>query len=108
MLTATFSGPSIPDANVIVVVFAMKGCEHCEEYVPRFQKIAAAYKAKFPVLILDAATKDAETQRFATQIGVGPVPVTAVLRRGPGIYKVVGSVTDAEIRQILDLASRFA
>lgn len=91
-------------ANVVVVLFVMEGCQACTEFLPRFQRAAAQYRNHFPIYVLDAASDDVETQKLADRTSVRATPTTLVLRRGPGIYKMEGSVGDADLRGILQSA----
>ena len=95
----------LTNANVIVIVFVMDGCPACENYLPRFKRIAKPYsKAGIQIAVFDANSKDDRVQDFADRINVRATPTTAVLPRGQGLVKVEGAVDDATIKQLLDLA----
>lgn len=91
---------------IVVVLFTLEGCPACEEYKPRFEKIAAAYKDRFPIVRADA--NDEKYADLAERLQVSSVPVTYVLRRPTGLIKVEGSVPDSQIAWLLNIAAREA
>jgi len=93
--------------RVIVAVFVMEGCPACHDYLPRFQQIAAPYaQAGVPVMIYDAASEDQNIQQLADRWGIEATPTTVVALRGPGMMKEVGSMSDADIKRVMDTAYR--
>jgi len=96
-----------PQPPVVVVVFVMSGCPACEEYLPRFQRIAAPYmQAGVPVLVYDAASEDQRIQSLADRWGVEATPTTIVARHGPGMLKEEGAIDDHGIKTLMDVAYR--
>lgn len=100
---------NLGNSNVVVALFVMEGCGACHEYLPRFQRIAEPYKrAGIPVLIIDAATEDAEINELADRWGVRATPTTIVARRGPGVIRQEGNLSDEYLKQLFDAAHRCA
>lgn len=111
--------------NVVVLVFAMHGCPACDHYLPRFTSEAAALSRQLagqgtafvinpetqpppgviPVLVFDAAAEDADVQKLADRFGVQATPTTVVAARGPGSFKVEGSLANNQIQWVLLMAS---
>lgn len=90
----------------MVVVFTMQGCPACAEYKPRFQRIARPYATTVPILMADVA--DPRFASLADRLGVAEVPATFLLRKPYGIIRAVGSVPDAQIQWIMNVAAREA
>lgn len=89
-----------------IFVFAQHGCGHCEEYVPRFQRLAAG--APFVTNVYDLASDD-RANDFANKIlpnGVQAVPTTVVMTRSGKLHAHVGALGNAQIRQLLSTALR--
>jgi thiol-disulfide isomerase/thioredoxin len=100
---------SVPQtAKVVMVVISMADCPACEDYLPRFQRIAANYaQVGIPVLYLDAEDEDSGVQAWMDGHGVEATPTTLLLRRpeaGGGVWKLDGSQPDAAIQQAFDFA----
>lgn len=95
----------LSNERVVVIVFAMPGCGACEEFLPRFAKLAAPYRRKgLPVFVFDAASPDPGLQAFADQYKVSGTPTTLVLPRGQGVIRREGALDDAESQLLLDRA----
>jgi hypothetical protein len=93
-------------SRIVVVVFKMAGCSACEEYVPRFKRIAQHYTSCIPIMIIDA--NDKRYEQLATRLNVSNVPATYVMRRPHGVVPLIGAGSDAEIQSLLDIAAREA
>lgn len=95
----------------------MPGCDHCDEYMPRFEAMMKAYQkvgvpfqvvqpnvaitdGAIPVAFYDASSADAELQAFCDRVGVSGTPLTVLMTRR-GMTKHEGAVDDNEIAQIL-------
>lgn len=117
------SSSTSPLANVFVVVavFAMPECGHCEEYVPRFLAKVEEYRKKgypfvvykpgvafpngaIPVLVLDVSTNNDELQTYANRFAVSATPTTVVQKRSGGVLKTEGALSDVQIDGLLGLA----
>lgn len=95
-----------PPPRVLVIVVSQEGCGHCEEYMPRFVRIAAAYP-DVAMMAMDANDDRDEAQRWMEQFKVESTPTTYVLRHhalGGGAWRVEGAVDDATIARTLDFA----
>lgn len=97
-----------PDAKVVVVVISMDGCPACQDYVPRVEGLAGAYRrAGVPIIYLDAADQRPAVQEWMDQYQVTATPTTLILRRhelGGGVWKSEGTQDDRSIKQALDFA----
>ncbi len=111
--------------QVVVIVFAMHDCPACEHYLPRFTHEAAQLSAQLsergcsfvvnpetqppqgviPVFVFDAASDDAAVQKLADRFGVTATPTTIVAVRGPGSFKIEGSLANNQIQWVLVMAS---
>jgi thioredoxin-like negative regulator of GroEL len=86
---------------VIVIVWAMPGCDNCEEYAPRFRAIAAEFEGCVPAAVINCEDVD---QGWLQHYGVHQVPSTMVVRRGRVTARRDEAVTDQQIRHIFGLA----
>jgi thioredoxin-like negative regulator of GroEL len=94
------------NSRIVVVVFTIAGCEACEDYKPRFQRIAQAYQNQFPIMLFDA--NDPRCADLATRLNVQNVPATFALRRPTGMIRVEGAIPDSQIAWLLGVAAREA
>ena len=94
------------NSRVVVVVFTIDGCGACEEYKPRFRRIAQSYQARVPIYMMDA--NDQRTADLASRLKVTNVPVTFVLRKPTGVISVEGAIPDSQIAWLLGIAAREA
>jgi thioredoxin-like negative regulator of GroEL len=93
-------------SRTVVVVFTIAGCEACEEYKPRFHRMAQHYQAHVPVMMFDA--NDPRCADLANRLNVQAVPATFVLRRPTGVIRVEGAIPDSQIAWLLGVAAREA
>jgi thioredoxin-like negative regulator of GroEL len=96
----------VNDSRVVVVLFTIAGCEACEEYKPRFRRIAQQYQRHVPIVMLDA--NDPRCADLAQRLNVTNVPATFALRRPTGMIRVEGAIPDSQIAWLLDVAAREA
>ena len=94
----------IHSSRYVVVVFAMKGCGACEEFLPRFRRIAAKYRRCVPVMHFDAAAPG--HQAVADHYGVTHTPTVVLVRRPQGKLQWNGGLDDHEIENIFAIAAR--
>lgn len=92
----------LSQARAVVVVFSQEGCPACEEYLPRFQRIAATKAV--PSRIVDVGLPDAEA--ISDNFGVEATPTTMVLKRPVGAIKAEGALSDADIEQLFGIAAK--
>jgi thioredoxin-like negative regulator of GroEL len=88
-------------APVGVFVFGQAGCPACSEYIPRFQRIAAAFRRRFPIGVYDLARGGQRVQELATTLNIKATPTTVVMSRGH-IRRHVGALAEAAIRELLE------
>jgi len=89
--------------NAVIVVFAMKECPACSDYMPRFQTIAGQFAGRVPYQILDANAPG--VQELADRFSIEATPTTLVLRKPVGAIKAEGSLSDNEILRLFNIAS---
>lgn len=106
--------------NVVIVIFAMDGCHHCHEYLPRFNKELARFQAlgwpfviydgtrtpgagEIPVVIIDGASMDPSVDALAQKYGVDGMPTTLVMPRRGHVQKLEGAIDNVEIYNALKL-----
>lgn len=112
--------------NVVVLVFAMQECPACEHYLPRLVAEAENLNAQLkgvsfvvnpetqppagviPILVFDAAATDAAVQQIADRYEVQATPTTVIAVRGPGSFKVEGSLANNQIQWLLLMATEAA
>lgn len=112
---------ALDEQKVVVIVFGMQGCGACEHYIPRLvnevtQLGHQGYSfvvgggevpippGSIPVFIYDAASPDSSVQKLADRFGVTATPTTIVACRGPGSFKLEGSLADNQIHWLLMMA----
>ena len=99
---------SIP---VMVVVFYQHGCPACDEYLPRFKRIAARYDRCVPVLYVDLGKS--EHENLIAKFGPRFTPATVVWRppswrRPEGVRSWESAMPDSSIEGLFQLAARAA
>ena len=106
--------PNIETSKIVVAVFTMKGCGACEDFMPRFQRIARAPRPELRNLsfahYLPMPYYDVNDKRYdalCNRFGVLYTPTTLVLRRPTGIKRFeTAPMPDEEIEQMLGFAMR--
>lgn len=89
-----------------VFVFVMEGCGACEEYLPRFSKIAEPYHAQgLPIGVYDIAKHGREAE-FGTRMGIQATPTTIRMDGAGRFHKHVGAISDGAIAALLKAAVR--
>jgi len=96
--------PDLNSARVVVIVFHQPGCGACDEYLPRFKRIAARYASCIPVVILDCT--DERFVALADRFKIRNTPTTLAVRKPSGAIRIDGSAPDAEIEQLFVAATR--
>lgn len=107
----------LSQCRAVIVVFAMDGCHHCHEYLPRFQKMVGRFQAKgwpfvvydgnapepgsIPVLIVDGASMHPTIVELADRHQVDGMPTTLVMPRAREAMKLEGAVDDRELYDAL-------
>lgn len=97
-------------APVVVVLVEQEGCPACEEYHPIFEKVAEQYGPAYgiPVMRINAATNDPETQRWMARHSVSGTPtvIVATFSRGP-VGKIDGVASAEDTVRLFDRARMF-
>jgi thiol-disulfide isomerase/thioredoxin len=105
----------------LVIVFAMKGCGACEDYIPRFTRMVKGFQAyqvpfvfhtggavrpgAIPVLVYAADAQDPGVQALADQYKVQALPTTLLLTRSARPVKLEGAIDDEELHRLLTSAA---
>jgi thioredoxin-related protein len=108
---------SLDHVKSMIIVFAMPGCEACEDYKPRFARQVDAWISHgvpmywfesgqvpprmIPVLMLDASSEDPSVVGLADQYEIQAVPTTLLLTRNRRPVKLEGALDDQQIHEIL-------
>lgn len=109
--------------NVVIVIFAMDGCHHCHEYLPRFRRRVRAFTdlrwpfvyydgartpsaGEIPIVIVDGASPDPSVEELAQRYQVEGMPTTLVMPRIGAPMRLEGAVDDREIHDALVFACR--
>jgi hypothetical protein len=85
-----------------VFVFGQAGCPACSEYIPRFKRIAAAFRDRFPIGIYDLLRDGPKANEFATRLGIRATPTTVVMTSRGSLHKHVGALAESAIRELLE------
>ena len=91
-------------ATPAVFVFIAEGCGACHDYMPKFERYAAAAKAAgapFPIGVYDLAQENPRVQEFAEKLGVRATPTTIVVTSDGKLHRHVGSLPVAQIKSVL-------
>jgi thiol-disulfide isomerase/thioredoxin len=86
-----------------VFVFIQAGCGACEDYKPKFERVAAEH-GDVVVGRYDLATQDARVQEFAEKLNVKATPTTVVMTSNGAFHRHVGSLPVAQIKHIFAAA----
>jgi thioredoxin-like negative regulator of GroEL len=90
-----------------VVVFHMRSCEPCREYLPRFKKQAVKYRSHLHIRTIDVSVADKRVQDVAIQFKIDATPTTLVLDENDIVLKrKTGGIADKEIEKLLDFATK--
>lgn len=93
-----------------ILVFVMRGCPACHDYIPRFKRLAAPLRSpnlRFHVLDVDHRTLPRPAQAIARTVRA--TPTTILLEDGRGEHlRRVGALSDAEIAELLTKAQATA
>lgn len=98
----------VSNQRVIVVVFVQEGCPACDDFKPRFDRLAERYvRAGLPIFVYNAASDDTALSSWMDQLKVEGTPTLLVLKRGPSRpLRIDGAVPDDEIETALRSAYR--
>lgn len=90
-----------------VIVFHMRGCEPCREYLPRFRRLAVKYRSHLHIRAIDVSVADKRVQDVAIQFSIDATPTTLVLDEKDVVLKrKTGGITDKEIAKLFEFAAK--
>ena len=90
-----------------VVVFHMKSCAPCREYLPRFKRQAVRYRSHLHIRTIAIDVSDKRVQDVAIQFKIDATPTTLVLDEKDVVLKrKAGGISDAEIDKLLAFAAK--
>ncbi len=85
----------------------MTGCGPCEEYLPRFRRIAIAYKDRIPIRSVNIAKPDKRLSDAAIKFNIDATPTTLVIDENDrAVRRKVGALSDSEITKLLQFAAK--
>ena len=93
----------LAQARCVIIVFVMKECPACHEYVPRFRQVAQQFSGKVPSVIFDVESPQGHP--LADQFDIQATPTTMVLRRPLGAIKAEGALNNIDIQQLFTIAA---
>jgi len=88
-----------------IFVFGQHGCPACSEYIPRFKRIAGPFRRQLPIGVYDIARDGRHALQLANDMRIRATPTTVVLR-GNAVRSFVGALPDAQVRALLESATR--
>ena len=89
-----------------VIVFHMKNCPACHEYLPRFKRLAVKYRAHLHIRTVDINVSDKRIQDAAIAFKIEAAPTTLVLNEKDKVLKrKTGGIPDTEIAKLLQFAA---
>lgn len=91
------------DYPLLIIVWGQEGCPACEEYTPRFRRIAAQYARCVPAVVVDAGRFDRASDHYR----IRATPTTMISRFGRrSLYSIEGSAPDQQIENLFQFAMR--
>lgn len=89
-----------------IVVFHMRGCGPCHEYLPRFRAVAIRYKGQLAIRAIDLAKSRKDFQDAAIKFKIEGTPTTLLLDDDDKVVqKQVGAITNTEIAKLFRRAT---
>lgn len=87
---------------VIIVVWGQEGCPACDEFIPRFRRVAKKWARCVPAVVVDAGAYTDAADSFRVQ----STPTTMILRHGrKSLFLLDGATDDASIERLFAYAS---
>jgi thiol-disulfide isomerase/thioredoxin len=97
----------MPKSDKTVVVFHMAGCSACDDYMPKFKRVAVKYRNHVPIKHVHYTGRNAATEAMLDKYKIEGFPTTVILdAKEKAILKVEGSLPVAEITKIFEQAAR--
>lgn len=88
---------NLADYPIVVVCWHQEECGHCQEFIPRLRRFAAAYPC-VPVILVDAA----QNGRLADGYRIAATPTVTVLRHGRTADRQDRALADDELAALFD------
>jgi thioredoxin-like negative regulator of GroEL len=86
---------------VLVILFGMPGCEHCDAFVPRF-RAAAARHPEVTAYAVDSSVQEDAANRYKVRV----LPTTVVLSFGRQVERIEGAKSEREAERLFAAAER--
>lgn len=90
--------PEPTDAKAVVIDFSAVWCGPCQQFKPVYHAVAGEYAAKADFFAADVD----ECPELAKKYDISNIPCVVVLKKGAEPVKHVGSMSDAEFKDLLD------
>jgi len=89
------------DYPLLIVVWGQEGCPACEEFTPRFRRIAAKYARCVPAVVVDAERFDSAANHYR----IRATPTTMISRFGRrSLYSIEGTAPDDQVEALFQFA----
>lgn len=105
----------------LIIVFAMPGCHHCHEYLPKLQRHVDNFKShgvpliyyanrplvrgQIPIIVVDSTTNDPQIQSMLDQYKVEGMPTTVLWTWNARPRTLEGDLDDPTIHELLTSAA---
>lgn len=99
---AAFSGYTKQPGKLVVIDFYADWCAPCKALSPVLEKLSEEYAAKVKVGRVNVETAG----QLANRLHVRPLPDVRFYRDGQQVAQLTGKVTEAELRNNLNIYSR--
>ncbi|MDE5685324.1 MAG: thioredoxin family protein [Paramuribaculum sp.] len=90
--------PEPTDAKAVVIDFSAVWCGPCQQFKPVYHAVAGEYAAKADFFAADVD----ECPDLAKKYDISNIPCVVILKKGAEPVKHVGSMSDAEFKDLLN------
>lgn len=90
--------PEPTDAKAVVIDFSAVWCGPCQQFKPVYHAVAGEYAAKADFFAADVD----ECPDLAKKYDISSIPCIVILKKGAEPVKHVGSMSDAEFKDLLN------
>ena len=97
-VTTPSDNPEPTDAKAVVIDFSAVWCGPCQQFKPVYHAVAGEYAAKADFFAADVD----ECPDLAKKYDISSIPCVVILKKGAEPVKHVGSMSDAEFKDLLD------
>lgn len=88
--------------GAVVIVFVMKGCGACEEYLPRLKQLMKQHQFTVQLFVLDVSDpNNTDIGYHADRFRIQATPTTIIARRNGGYQSFEGSLNERETLNVL-------